>query len=177
MYIRNDLSYTVLEKISNKAFQALWVEIHFKNKPNIICGVVCRQHNSPESFQAYFEDTLDKFSASGSNKPIYVMGDFNINLLKAQTCQYTQNFLFTLQSYALTPTIDKPTRVYNNSATLIDNIFVNKIENSIVSGNIVSHISDHFSQFCINQPDKWQTKHKKKFEISLTSQSLVLMLI
>jgi hypothetical protein len=163
MYIRNDLSYTVLEKISNKAFQALWVEIHFKNKRNIICGVVYRQHNSPENFQTYFEDTLDKFSALGSNKPIYVMGDFNINLLKAQTCQYTQNFLFTLQSYALTPTIDKPTRVYNNnSATLIDNIFVNKIENSIVSGNIVSDISDHFSQFCINQPDKWQTKHRKK---------------
>ena len=74
-----------------------------------------RQHNFSESFQAYFEDTLDKFSASGSNKPIYVMYDFNINLLKAQTsCQYTQNFLFTLQSYALTPTIDKPTGVYNN---------------------------------------------------------------
>jgi hypothetical protein len=30
MYIRNDLGYTVLEKNSNKAFQALWVEIHFK---------------------------------------------------------------------------------------------------------------------------------------------------
>jgi hypothetical protein len=52
--------------------------------------------------------------------------------------------------------------VYNNSATLIDNIFVNKIENAIVSRNIVSDISDHFSQFCINQPDKWQTKHQKK---------------
>ena len=90
------------------------------------------------------------------------MGDFNINLLKAQTCRNTQNVLFILQSYALTPTIAKPTRVYNNSATLIDNIFVNKIENSIVIGNIVSDISDHFSQFCINQPDKWQTKHWKK---------------
>ncbi len=83
------------------------------------------------------------------------MGDFNINLLNAQTCQYTQNFLFTLQSYALTPTIDKPTRVYNQSATLIDNIFVNKIENPILSGNIVSDISDHFSQFCIIQSDKY----------------------
>ena len=52
MYIRNDLSYTVLEKNSNKAFQALWVEIHFKSKSNIVCGVLYRQHNSPESFQA-----------------------------------------------------------------------------------------------------------------------------
>jgi hypothetical protein len=49
-------------------------------------------------------------------------------------------------------------RVYNNSATLIDNIFVNKIENPFLSGNIVSDISDHFSQFCIIQTYN-KTKH------------------
>jgi hypothetical protein len=38
---------------------------------------------------------------------------------------------------------------------LIDNIFVNKIENPILSGNIASDISDHFSQFCIIQCDKY----------------------
>ena len=158
MYIRDNLKYTVLEKCSNGAFQALWVETDFPDKSNIICGVIYRQHNSPESFETYFEDTLDRFSALRSNKYIYIMGDFNINLLNAQTCQYTQDFLLTLQSYALTPTIDKPTRVYNNSATLIDNIFVNKIENPILSGNIVSDISDHFSQFCIIQTYN-KTKH------------------
>lgn len=47
------------------------------------------------------------------------------------------------------PTIDKPTRVHGNSATLIDNIFVNNIKGTVSSGNIVSDISDHFSQFCI----------------------------
>ena len=136
MYIRDNLKYTVVEKRSNKAFQALWVEIDFPDKSNIICGVIYRQHNSPESFQTYFEDSLDRFSALRSNKSIYIMGDFNINLLNAQTCQYTQDFLLTLQSYALTPTIDKRTRVYNNSATLID----------------------HFSQFCIIQTYN-KTKH------------------
>ena len=34
-------------------------------------------------------------------------------------------------------------------------MFVNKIENTILSGNIVSDISDHFSQFCIIQSDKY----------------------
>jgi hypothetical protein len=47
------------------------------------------------------------------------------------------------------PNIDKPTRVHNDSATLIDNIFVSKLENNITSGNIVSDISDHYSQFFI----------------------------
>ena len=80
---------------------------------------------------------------------IYMMGDININLLRFESCNHAQNFLTSLQSLNLTPTIDKPTRVYNNSATLIDNIFVNKLDDHILSGNIISDISDHFSQFCI----------------------------
>ena len=52
------------------------------------------------------------------------MGDFNINLLHAETSCYAQDFLLSLQSFSfIVPTIDKPTRVYNNSATLIDIIF------------------------------------------------------
>lgn len=76
------------------------------------------------------------------------MGDFNINLLKCETCNYAHNFLLPLQSLSFIPTIDKPTRVHGNSATLIDNIFVNNIKGTVSSGNIVSDISDHFSQFC-----------------------------
>ena len=77
------------------------------------------------------------------------MGDININLLRSETCKYAQNFLLSLQSFHLIPTIDKPTRVYNNTATLIYNVFTNPIDNDLISGNIVSDISDHFSQFCI----------------------------
>lgn len=37
----------VNEKISSRAVQALWVELQFEKKSNIICGVIYRQHNSP----------------------------------------------------------------------------------------------------------------------------------
>ena len=40
MYIHNTLKYTIIEKNSNDAFQALWIEIHLHKKPNIICGVI-----------------------------------------------------------------------------------------------------------------------------------------
>ena len=65
---------------------------------------------------------------------------------------------------SLIPTVDKPTRVHNNSATLIDNIFTSKLDDEITSGNIISDISDHFTQFCIThtslekeKPDKLYT--------------------
>ena len=44
--------------------------------------------------------------------------------------------------------ITQPTRVTDHSATLIDNIFVSKPGN-VISGNIVSDLSDHFPIFCV----------------------------
>ena len=103
MYIDNTLKYTVVEKISNDAFQAVWIEIICRNKINIMCGVIYRQHNSPQSFLDYFDVTLERISASG--KPVYIMGDFNIDLLKSETCNYANNFLLSFQSYSFTPSI------------------------------------------------------------------------
>ena len=93
----------------------------------------------------------------------YNIGDFNINLLKTEICDFEHEFLTSVQSRYFTPTTDKPTRVYNNSATLIDNFFVNNPENVVYSGNVVSDISDHFTQFWIAssvKPD-YQSSEKK----------------
>ena len=183
MYINDALKYSVIEKTSNESFQALWVDIDIQTsgrKTNVICGVIYRQHNSPEKFQNYFDETVERFSTS--NKTIYLMGDFNINFLSSETCKYAQNFLLSLQSVNLLPTIDKPTRVYNNSATLIDNIFVNNLENDCVSGNIVSDLSDHYTQFCIIRlsrdkvkPHKSVTRDYSRFSEARISKELSKM--
>ena len=77
------------------------------------------------------------------------MGDFNLCLLKTEKSQYSQDFLLALQSSYLLPTIDKPACVHRISASLIDNIFVNNPNQVLISGNIITDVSDHFSQFCI----------------------------
>ena len=76
---------------------------------------------------------------------LYLMGDFNLCLLKTESSSYSQDFLLARQSFYLLPTIDKPTRVRNNSASLIDNIFVNNPDQVLISGNIITDVSDHFS--------------------------------
>ena len=119
MFIDTAYNYKVVEKTSNEAFQALWVEISFVRKKNIICGVIYRQHNTPELFQQYFDEAIEKFTASG--KHIYICGDYNIDLLKVGKSSYSNDFLMSLQSCCLVPTIEKPTRVRRTSATLIDN--------------------------------------------------------
>ena len=77
------------------------------------------------------------------------MGDFNLCLLKSEKPQYSQDFLLALHSSYLLPTIDKPAYVHRMSVSLIDNIFVNNPNQVLISGNIITDVSDHFSQFCI----------------------------
>ena len=107
-------------KASTESFQALWIEISFVKKKNVICGVLYRQHNSPESFLKYLEETIDKFTSTGKN--LCLLRDFNLCLQKIETCNYNCDLLLAPQSCYLLPTIYKPTRVHNNSASLIDNI-------------------------------------------------------
>ena len=85
-----------------------------------------------------------------------------------ETCDYSRDFLLALQSCYVLPTIDKPTRVHKNSASLIDNIFVNNSEQVLISGNLITDVSDHFSQFCIwtSTRDKIKRKQIKKRDLS-----------
>ena len=90
------------------------------------------------------------------------MGDFNIDLLKYENCKYSQTLLQCMQSFSMLPTIDKPTRVYGSSATLIDNIFTTSLTNNISSGNIVTDTTDYFSQVCtVNVNMQKITRYKK----------------
>ena len=77
------------------------------------------------------------------------MGDFNFNLLNYESHTETNDFLNTIISHYLLPHILQPTRVTNYSATVIDNIFSNNTEHDTISDNILSRISDHFSQFLV----------------------------
>ena len=110
-----------------------------KEKCNVWCNVYFFL-NTP------INETLERYS--GRNN-VYMIWDLDIDLLKSETCNFTHSFLLSLQSCHFMPTIDKLARVHRSSATLIDNIFTNNPEQLIFNGNILSDISDHFTQFCI----------------------------
>ena len=50
-------------------------------------------------------------------------------------------------SYGFLPQILQPTRIQGNSATIVDNIFTNTCNSKTQSGNIVTDLSDHYTQF------------------------------
>ena len=81
------------------------------------------------------------------NKQVFLLGDLNMNLLKYNDHQPTNEFLESLTSNSFLPYILQPTRLTSNSKTLIDNIFSNVISYEVISGNITATISDHPPQF------------------------------
>ena len=73
----------------------------------------------------------------------FICGDFNINLLLLDAKQHYNNFYDCVTEKSFFPQITLPTRIQNESYTLIDNIFTNDIENNIKSKSGINDISDH----------------------------------
>ena len=109
VFVDQSINYNVLEKTSNEAFRVLWVEISFVNHKNIVCGIIYGQHNSPDYFLTYLDKTIEILVSD--DKDVYIMGDFNIDLLKCESSQISLDFSLSLQCCYLIPTVDKATRV------------------------------------------------------------------
>ena len=108
------------------------------------------------------------------------MGNYNINLLNTDTHLPSSEFFETTYSHSFIPLINKQIRVTKNSATVIDNVFCNNLDNSHhKSGIFYTDISDHFPIFCIYSGCKYlsqeeyaikrlfSTKNLNKFPASL----------
>ena len=96
-------------------------------------------------FNTLFENTMEKFSFV--NKELYLLGDFNIDLLKTDDDANIDEFYNIISSNFLVPHITLPTRITSTSRTLTDNIFSNNLNFvHAVSGNLTVSISDHLPQ-------------------------------
>ena len=113
------------------------------------------------NFLDYMENTLNKIS--NENKEIYICGDFNSDLLKMDRNINHKKFYEQMYSYGLLSQITQPTRVTENTATIMDNIFSNNMDNKILSGNIITDFSDHYTQFVSVVRDKIDYKSIKMF--------------
>ena len=144
---RPDLSFT------NNDIEMVWLEIDkdsSKTKSNLLIGTIYRTPGSnPADFNEKLLDTLAIITTE--NKEIIHMGDYNLNLLNSDTHLPTSEFIDINFSHSLFPAINKPTRITNSSATLIDNIFTttNMMTNS-TSGILMWDLSDHYPVFLVN---------------------------
>jgi hypothetical protein len=103
-----------------------------------------------EQFFELFGDLVLKLQ--DTSKESYIFIDANINLLELASTD-SQNYLNLLFAAGYLQGILKATRIQNLSNSLVDHIHFNNPSKNIVSGVLVSDISDHFFTFICVRPD------------------------
>ena len=83
------------------------------------------------------------------NKLVFLMGDWNLNLINHHCHKVTSDFLDLLYSRMFFPLITRPTRIMASKASLIDNIFTNDPLRPSISGLFLNDISDHLPIFSL----------------------------
>ena len=109
--------------------------------------VIITVYRSPSGNIAYFLNNLKAAlnQIYSNTVDIILCGDLDINYLSDNQNKQALNSLLT--SYSLYRVTDFPTRIHNNSNTMIDNIFINKLKNENYSvSSLIKGLSDHDAQ-------------------------------
>ena len=169
IYVHNEISYKLRNdaQFNRKYFETAFIEINkkmFNSKRNIIIGAIYRP---PKSCMNKFNDELESLLKTLNNekKYVYIQGDFNVNTMYEKFEGKPKDLLFSniFQSYYYQKLIiDKPTRVTENSATLLDNIYTNMPDlfNRNESGILLTRITDHYPIFTVRSESELPEKSK-----------------
>ena len=69
----------------------------------------------------YLNRLLEKLAKK--QKTVFLLGDFNVDLLKYEQHKAINEFINSLPSNMVLPYINQPTRLYSHSKSIFDNIF------------------------------------------------------
>ena len=142
VYVKNGINCKRRHDLECERIECVWLEIFPVNSKSFLVGNIYRHPNETISWNEDFDNYLDKVLEC--EKEIYLMGDFNRDLMQENIKHF---WLEYMESFGLYQFISIPTRVTDQSATLIDHIYSNTPANILMTA--VPHIglSDHFPVF------------------------------
>ena len=146
----------------SEVLESTFIEIINPNKKNTLVGCIYRHPSMDlEEFNnEYLTPFLEKLDKEKKQK--YLIGDFNVDLLKIDEDSKSSSFFDNITSNLFVPHIIHPTRITSTTKTLIDNIFSNSTNyKDGISGNLTVSLSDHLAQFLII-PDEIRHSAKKQ---------------
>ena len=142
-YVRKpELSFVLPD--SKNLFDEISLDIKTKA---LILGVNYRHpQNNFTTFQEQYCKLLNQLSYEKRN--YIICGDININILSPNYKPTILNYLNELYSVTCCNIINIPTRISDSSATLIDHMYTNMLQNEVHGGVLINDISDHLPIFC-----------------------------
>ena len=166
--------FSVQLNCSNK-FQFIKIK-NFKgsNKTAVVGNVYRSPSRNPEKFNNLLENVLQKLQRHVKKKFLYLVGDFNQDLIKHDCDTNSQNLIDITSSHGLVQLVSRPTRITDSSATLIDHVYTNNVDNVISCNILTLDLSDHLAihtKLSLNSNcnrliiDKQTADKKKEFRI------------
>ena len=129
-------------------------------KTELTVGAVYR-HPEQTKIIEFIEEFSNSLSDLSHRKKLYcILGYFNINLHRDNRMNCANVYINSILSHGAILLITKPTRISNNSSTIIDHIITNDSKHEIQSFIVKSDLTDHYPIFCVI--NKNFTKNKKK---------------
>ena len=141
LFVRSSLSCKVRDDlvVIKNHLESIFVECIINKEALVIGMIYHRPGTSSHLFLEHLSKILDKISSK-----CLVMGDLNTNLLDNNTKKVI-DLISLFKEHSCLPCITKPTRVANNTATIIDHIWFNHADtNDLESKIIFTDVSDHF---------------------------------
>jgi hypothetical protein len=153
IYVSSDMRYSLLPQISvfhEKILESISIEVELSSQQKINVSNIYRPPGQQNDlFLDVFLGMLD--TINNLNKKSFLVGDFNLDLLKYQQNNQISTFVDNMFASGFLEIISHPTRVAHNinnsTSSLIDHIWTNDIKESYSGGIITTYISDHFSTF------------------------------
>ena len=93
------------------------------SKTNIILGCIYRHPTMDRNEFSYYHLNPLIVKLTKEQKTVFLLGDFNVDLLKYEHRKATNEFLDSLSSNMILPYIIQSTRITSHSKSIIDNIF------------------------------------------------------
>ena len=157
LWVIKSVSFEPVNQLSifiPRVFESQFIKIKTDKNKYTLVGNIYRPNTAPFADIKKFNQTLSEIlfilknnSEFKNAQDIILLGDVNINLLNHASHSDTGIYLDTLLENGLLPLVSLPTRISNNSATLIDHISTNINDKNLDTSIIVSDVSDHFAVF------------------------------
>ena len=190
-YIRNNLCFDIKNIFSNSIEHVFFKILIPKVKP-IAIGIFYRPPDENDFFNIFSKDFQQIDSKTNE---IYLLGDFNINLLQNGKFILKENQSYKLKSsssalvtkykefcekFSLTEIIKEPTRITSSTSTLLDHIVTNSSEKVFQKGVTDVGISDHQLIYCTrkvktiknNMHNQIQVQSLKKYSAETFTNAL-----
>ena len=150
LYLREALHGNIIPDLSmcRPYCESVFVEYPINNNEYRTIGVIYRRETDIRDFMTELTRILEHPKVN--NKNCLIMGDFNIDLIDYGKRTLVTDLVELMADHSFFSCINKPTRVTNHSATIIDHIWSNDIVSQRKNGILLTDTSDHFSPFTIN---------------------------